>query len=172
MRSRRAIAVAVAAAVAAAVAVSVAAGGCGSGSAGPASRGASGAGAGHPAATRSVDDFCNALDQLNSTAQQVGLDRRLASVRTDLRQSAAEADAVVSAGVPDRPGIQPFLTRLASDLRDISLWLDTRATQTDLDADRVPSDVRRSVDDMGYDFRQLQQWADANCKNQQQGDGH
>ena len=160
--------------VAAVIAVSMTAGGCGSGSrsGAPAAADRSGAAAGHPVPAGSVDDFCNGLDQLNSTEQQVGLDRRLASVRTDLRKSAAEADAVVSAGVPDRPGIQPFLGRLVSDLRSMSAWLDTRATQADLDADRVPPDVRRSIDDMGYDFRQLQQWAGANCKNQQQGDGH
>jgi len=163
MWSRRA-----AVAVAVAVAVSLAAGGCGSGSGAPAPSAA----AGHQVAAGSVEDFCNGLDQLNSAEQQVGLDRRLASVRADLRRSATEAGAVVSAGVPEGPGIQPFLGRLVSDLRNISLWLDTRATQADLDADRVPSGVRRSMDDMGYDFRQLQQWADANCKNQQQGDGH
>lgn len=159
-------------AAAAVIAVSMTAAACGSGSGAPAARGASGAAAGHPVSAGSVSDFCNGLDQLNSAEQKVGLDRRLASVRADLRQSAAEAEAVVSDGVPDRPGIQPFLARLVSDLRNISLWLDTRATQADLDADRVPPDVRRSIDDMGYDFRQLQPWADANCKNQQQGDGH
>ncbi|HET7522726.1 MAG TPA: hypothetical protein VFJ79_01135 [Acidimicrobiales bacterium] len=168
MWSRRAAA----AAVVAVAAVSMTAGACGSGSGARAAGGTSGVAAGRPVPAGSVDDFCNGLDQLNSTEQQAGLDRRLASVRTDLRQSATEAGAVVSAGVPDRPGIQPFLARLVPDLRNISLWLDTRATQADLDADRVPPDVRRSMDDMGYDFRQLQRWADANCKNQQQGDGH
>ena len=119
----------------------------------------------------SVADFCTNLDDLNSTAQQVGLDRGLAAVRSDLQRSAAKARQVLSSGVPRGSDVSSRLARLVSDLQDISAWLDTGATQSDLNADRVPAGVRESVDDMGYEFRQLQQWATANCNNQRQGDG-
>ena len=119
----------------------------------------------------SVGDFCANLDALNSTAQQVGLDSRLPAVRSDMQQSAAKAQQVLSSGVPKGSAVGPRLVRLVSDLRDIALWLDTDAKQSDLDADRVPSRVRESVDDMGYEFRQLQKWTIANCNNQRRGDG-
>lgn len=158
-------------AVAGALAVCLTVSGCGSG-ARPAS---APGGADRPISTTGStvpsDEFCNNLDDLNSTAQQVGLDRRLAAVRADLDRSAAKASQVLADGVPASPGVEPFLGRLASDLRNISRWVDNGATQADLDADTVPSAVRKSMDDMGYDFRQLQQWAAANCKDQQQGDG-
>lgn len=160
-----------------AVVVSLMAAGCGKGSA----SGSSSSGGGKPAvalapaataSTVPLDDFCSGLDDLNNAAQQVGLDKRLAAVRSDLEGSATKASDVLAGGLPGRPGVEPFLSRLVSDLHTISGWLDTKATQSDLDADRVPSQVRKSIDDMGFDFRQLQQWAEANCKDQQQGDDH
>jgi hypothetical protein len=118
-----------------------------------------------------VDDFCNNLADLSSTAQQVGLDNKLPLVRADLARSTAAAQQVLSAGVPRGSDMAPVAASLVSDLQVISDWLDTNATQADLDADRVPTSVRSSVNDMGYEFRQLHQWVLVNCKGQQPGDG-
>jgi len=122
--------------------------------------------------TVTANDFCTNLADLNSTAQAVGLDKTLGAVRTDLARSAAKAAALLREGAPQGPGVRQLVVRLAADLKTMATWASTGATQDELDADRVPSSVRKSLDDMGYVFRQLQQWSDANCKDQQQGDGH
>lgn len=116
-------------------------------------------------------DFCKNLDDLNSTAQAVGLDKSLGDVRSDLAKSAAKASAVLDEGVPKGSSVGPIVVRLAGDLATMSSWARSRATQVQIDSDGIPSSVRRALNDMGFDFRYLQQWSGANCKSQQQGDG-
>lgn len=151
-------------------AVSLVANGCGHGSSSALPSGGADAASAARLPTVAADDFCSNIDDLNSTAQRVGLDKTLGAVRTDLARSAGKAAAVLKEGVPRGSNVGRFVVRLATDLQTMSTWARTRATQAELDTDKVPSSVRNSLDDMGYDFRQLQQWADSNCKDQQQGD--
>lgn len=146
--------------------------GCGGGTSPAASttRGVPGKGA-PSELTVSAADFCNNLEDLNSTAQAVGLDKTLADVRSDLVKSTVRARAVLQDGVPKGSTVGPIVVHLVGDLETMSTWATSRATQAQLDSGDVPPSVKEALGDMGFDFRYLQRWSDANCKTQQQGDG-
>lgn len=117
-----------------------------------------------------MDKFCGRLTDLTTAAAEVGVVTTLAQVRQRLAAATSLADKAVVAGTPPRSDTYLTLLAVDNDLRIINMWVQTRATQTDLDHNRQPSDVRAHFTDMGVQFRKLEAWNNTNCQAFSGGD--
>lgn len=114
--------------------------------------------------TAPMDEFCGRLSGLTTAAADVGVVTDLAGVRTRLAAATSLADRAVTAGTPPRSNTYLTLRALDNDLRIVNGWVQTGATQSDLDHNRQPAGVRARFTDMGVRFRSLEAWSSTNCQ--------
>lgn len=120
--------------------------------------------------TASLGDFCGRLTDLTTATAEVGVVSRLAQVRSRLSAATSLADQATTAGTPRGSNTYSMLLALDGDLRIVNAWVQTDATQTDLDRNRQPENVKQRFVDMGVQFRDLQAWSDENCQAFSGGD--
>lgn len=111
-----------------------------------------------------LSDFCHRLTDLTTATGQVGLQTQLAQVKSKLAATARQANDDMLAGVPAGSGLFAQLLALDHDMQAVNAWVQTKATQTDLDQNRQPPDVQASFNDLGVQFRALQAWSNKSCK--------
>ena len=114
--------------------------------------------------TQPMDQFCGQLQDLITATAKVGIVTDLAAVRTRLAAATGLADQEATAGTPRGSSTYSTLLALDSDLKVVNAWVQTDATQSDLDHNRQPADVRVHFVDMGARFRSLTDWSSANCQ--------
>jgi hypothetical protein len=120
--------------------------------------------------TAAMDEFCGRLSGLTTAAAEVGVVTGLSQVRHRLATATAMADRATTGGTPPRSDTYFTILALDSDLRVVNGWVQTEATQSDLDHNRQPSNVRAHFIDLGVEFRKLEAWSATNCQAFSSGD--
>lgn len=116
------------------------------------------------AKTADLKDFCGRLSDLTTATAEVGVVTQLGQVRSRLASATALADQATTAGTAPGSNTYPTLLALDKDLRVVNVWVQAGATQSDIDHNRQPGNVKRYFVDMGVRFRDLEAWTGDNCK--------
>ena len=116
--------------------------------------------AGHPL-TASV--FCDRLNDLTDATGKVGIDTRLADVRRDFPQLVRAAGSLGAVVAPVGSGLQPALGTLGPDARTVNRWIQSQATQKDLDHNHQPAAVSTPFARLRSSIGSVEQWATRNC---------
>jgi hypothetical protein len=118
------------------------------------------------ASTKVADprEFCSRLSAVITSTAQIGTETQLAQVKKDLGYVSQQLDADLLDGTPVGSGTFPAYLALDNDMRAVNAWIQTKATQDDLDHNRQPADVRARFNDLGVQFRALQAWSTPKCK--------
>jgi len=118
------------------------------------------------AATRTIplETFCGRVTDLVKATAEIGTVSQLRAVRADLVSAKRQIDDAASGGTPSGSGLFPTLVALDNDIASVNAWIQSRATQAELDHNDQPADVRSRFDDLGVRFRSLQAWSNRYCK--------
>lgn len=103
-------------------------------------------------------DFCNSVKQ--AVLEFGGNLGRVA----DARRSLPRAVAALRASVAQAPAsIRPDITASVRDWAAINTYMQTKATQYDLDSDTAPAAVAGPLADWGQRTKRLRPWLQAHC---------
>ncbi|HMC38936.1 MAG TPA: hypothetical protein VKI19_04685 [Acidimicrobiales bacterium] len=108
--------------------------------------------------------FCGRVTDLTTATAEVGVVTQLDQVRARLADAARLADQAATDGTPQGSGTFADLLALDHDLQSVNNWVDTTATQADLDHNLQPPDVQPRFTDLGVRFRALQAWTRDHCQ--------
>jgi len=114
--------------------------------------------------------FCSHISTLDDATSAVGVDTSLPAVRRDLAKAVTTAESTRSGGTPPDSGMYAILAALTRDLQTVNSWVQTEATQRDLDTDNQPASVKSSFDDLGPRFRSIQAWSARYCQSSDSDD--
>lgn len=114
------------------------------------------------AATMSAPQMCNDLSDLHNLFAQVGFDTTLAAVKRDFGNLVATARKDLSVQPPK--AVAAPVERLVVDLTAVYQWVQTTATQKDLNDNTMPPSVKTHFDDVGTQYKQIDSWSAKNCR--------
>lgn len=122
--------------------------------------------------TPQVVEFCNRASDLTNATAQVGVASKLPAVKAAMTAAVAAAGDAVNYPPPPGSGMGPVVQAIDSDLTSVNRWVQTEATQSDLDHNQQPPAVANRFQDLGPRFRTLQAWSGVNCPRTSGGDNH
>lgn len=123
---------------------------------------AAGCSSGSAAKTMSDAQMCGDLSDLHNLFAQVGYDGSLAATRSDLSRLVATAEKVRAAHPPQ--AVTAAVTALAADLKAVDRWVQTKATQSQLESNALPASVKGRFDDVGNQYKKIDSWSAKNCR--------
>ena len=114
--------------------------------------------------TISLAAFCGRENVLFQSTAQIGTATQLSEVKARMASVAQLMDVAAVGGTPAGSNLFPILLALDHDMQTVNQWIQTKATQADLNHDSQPADVQSRFNDLGAQFRTLQSWATPHCK--------
>ena len=120
--------------------------------------------------TLPLSAFCGRVTFLVKATAQIGTATQLSEVQARLASVAQLVDDAAAGGTPAGSGLFPTLVALDADMKVVNHWIQTAATQADLDQNHQPADVQAKFTDLGVRFRALQAWSNPHCKAFGSGD--
>jgi hypothetical protein len=118
----------------------------------------------------SLKDFCGRVQDLTNATAEVGTVTKLDQVRAQMTAATKLADQAVTEGTPKGSNTYLALLALDTDLRVVNTWIQTQATQAQLDDNTQPTQVHLHFVDLGVQFRALNAWSSPNCEAFSGGD--
>lgn len=114
--------------------------------------------------TVSLAAFCGRVTFLVQTTAQIGTATQLSEVKARMGSVAQLMDVATDGGTPAGSGLFPTVLALDNDMQSVNHWIQTEATQDDLNHDSQPPAVQARFNDLGVQFRALQAWSTPHCK--------
>lgn len=115
-----------------------------------------------------VKEFCDRIGQLTDATGGVGVDARLAAVRRDFPELVKSSRNLAAGDLPD-VGVPPGSTltttiaRMATDAPVVNAWVQTRASQRDLDANAEPAGIAGPLAELRAGIAAVERWSATNC---------
>lgn len=106
--------------------------------------------------------MCGDLSDLHNLFAQVGYDESLATTRTDFAKLVSTATADLEQGPP--AAVSRAVAAVVGDLKVVDQWVQTKATQSDLDNNEQPSNVKNHFNDVGTQYKTIDKWSTKNCR--------
>jgi hypothetical protein len=106
--------------------------------------------------------MCGDLSDLHNIFAQVGYDQSLAATRTDLGRLVTTAGADLAQGPP--AAISKAVAAVVADLKVVNDWVQTKATQSELDNNQQPADVKNHFNDVGKQYKTIDSWSAKHCR--------
>ena len=120
------------------------------------------------AKSAAVNEFCDRIGHLTDATGGVGIDARLADVRRDFPElvnasRVLAAGALPDAGVPPASTLETTIAGMAAEAPAVNTWVQTSASQHDLDANVEPSDVAGRLASLRAGIAAVERWSTTNC---------
>lgn len=108
----------------------------------------------------SVATFCGQVSTVESDISSVTSITSLASAKTSFAKVTADTKAITNPPA----AIRSDALALVSDIQQINTWLDTQATQSDLNGNSAPPAIAGPFNDLNTRGTAVDTWAKAHCK--------